>query len=437
MVLNYETIFGEITLNWGNKYPRESTLLEVWRKDPDYLRWACNLQGGKAKNRFELPALQKNLVSIAHLMSIGEDSEAQRMFAAFEDWRRLSQEGVGLAELPRPSRAECVQAIKSANKVVGHFDLDGVFSLALLISEGALSDCDPKTRIDRIKLVQYGIPALEAYSNSIDLQADDNFVIVDFAAHPAAAVTFDHHSTSLSYWELGSPVPCGVFDTARPSCPGLIADYCGFKLSQEVIDGCDMIDGARYPNVEAAGDLSNPFTALNMALNLDVSDRFGREVVMLLAENGLRPEVVLRIPSWQTRVKLIEHQLAEQRAYWKKPEAIYVKHPLLAVADGRNAPNSTTRFRFLPFELPEIQARPYLITLRPGWRGGDSQFGISRNPFYDAAFFKAHPLDLGALCKKLGLSGGGRVEAAATSVPKAQISPTIKKFQLAMEESSK
>lgn len=37
----------------------------------------------------------------------------------------------------------------------------------------------------------------------------------------------------------------------------------------------------------------------------------------------------------------------------------------LAVADSRLAPYSSTRFRYLPFELEEVAHRPFLITLRP------------------------------------------------------------------------
>lgn len=441
--VSIEQLFGDGVLTWGRKHPRGTPLTEVWRRDPDYLIWSANLVDGRPAD-LNLPPAVKYQISVALLILRGRSAEAEAEFARYKQWHDLSQAGIGLSELKRPTRDECKTAIGRATLLGGHSDLDGIFSLALLLSAGdALGYSREKPRGDRIRLLGYGIRSREDYDAALGIPSGDrtgrdedkSIVIVDFAAHPQAALNLDHHATTLSFWEPGTPIPVGIYETTMPSCPRLLSTFCGLEAPSEMLSGCDMIDGALYTSIEDTVDLKNPFVALNYCFSIEVSDAVLRQAVFTLADHQLDPESLLSQPIWKARLKLVELEIEEQRGYWKLKNRIRADHPFAAIADGRGAPYSTTNLRYMPLEVESAAERPYLITIRPPNMFNKINVAISRNPFYSKPdLFDSHPLNLGALARTLG-QGGGRIEAASLTVPAVDLSETINKILLSIERS--
>ena len=298
-MLTPEEIFGEIILGWGKEHAHKR-VIDVWYQNPDYLRWAANLQ----KNRCTSPPDRSTveLIKIAHVASLGDDGEAMRLFEQHRQWRELAEEGVGLDSLPRPTREDCLRIISNCTVLGGHCDLDGIYSLAIAMARGgALEHGKRKGAFSRLRLFRYGFRNAQEYWQAIGATAEDVVVIIDFMAHPQATLTLDHHVTSLSFWEPGTDLPCGIFEPSMPSCPRLLATLCGLQVDEEILTGCDMIDGALYTSVEQAADLSNPFVALELGLTLDVSDPIAKKVALTLAESDLDPHTVLQQPVWKAR----------------------------------------------------------------------------------------------------------------------------------------
>ena len=430
--LSSEIIFGEQVLDTGKHAGKR--LQQIWLEDRNYLLWSANL----AKNpcTYPPPRYKVELVKIAHLLESGDEKGARKLLNELHAWQQLTEEGIGLSDLPRPSKKECLEIISSCNLLGGHCDLDGIYSLASAIcSGGALGGPKAKNAFSRLRLFRYGFRHIQDYSQAIGMNDKDTLVVIDFSAHPQAALNLDHHTTSLSYWELGAPIPKGIYESSMPSCPRLLSTYCGLDIAEDILTGCDMVDGAMYKNVEQTTDLKNPYVALEHALSLDVSDIVAKKVVLTLAENNLDPLSVLGQPIWKSRLELLELELAEQRSYWQKPNRIRAHGKLIAVADARLAPYSASRFRYLPFELDEVHSRPYLVTIRPS---GHSKvnLGTARNPFYsEPEFYKRHPLNLGTLAKSLG-KGGGRQEVASLTIDIHCLNTALEQTLSAIERSA-
>lgn len=419
--LTPEIIFGETLLAWGKEHA-ERRMIDVWREKRDYLLWAANLTPRKCASP---PSPAKvELIRVAQMLLSGEAAEAATKYREVLEWQRIAELGEGLETLPRPSRDECLDIIARCTLLGGHHDLDGIFSLAIAMAKGgALEGGKMRGAFFRLRLFRYGFRNLGEYTYALAPQESDTIVIIDYAAHPRAELTLDHHVTSLSYWELGAPLPRGIFEPSMPSCPRLLATFCGLDVDESILSGCDMIDGALYANVEQASDLTNPFVALELALSLDVSDVVAKKVALTLAEHGLDPNSVLQQPVWKARLELLKLELEEQRSYWSKGQRVQAPNELVAIADSRLAPHSASRFRYLPFELEPVARRPYLITIRPG--GSKMNLSIGRNPFYHRPeHFTAHPLNCGALARTLG-KGGGRMEIGSVMIEAAQLATTI------------
>ena len=421
--ITVESVLSGKKLLWGRKHPKED-LFTIWNKDRDYLFWASGAKSGKRPEP-PMPKAQETLIRVAHLINSGEQAAAEELYADFSHWYQLSVEGEGLDKLPRPTPEECKAIIAKATVIGGHFDLDGIYSVAAAILKGgALSSIDPDLRASRVKLFRYNVRNIDEYTQLLGVNSKETAIIIDYAAHPNAALNLDHHTTCLSYWQLGTPLPIGVFESSMPSCPRLLANYCDLEIPEDVLTGCDMVDGARYSDLQSANSLANPFVALEGMLSLDVSDIVARRVIFTLVANNLDPYSVINIPVWQARFKLLELELDEQRAYWAKPKAVKAEHPLISVTDARFAPHPATRFRYLPFENPAAIERPFMITVRGG-AGLRVNLGISRNPFFgDKAFFEKHSVNLGGIAKSMG-QGGGRQEAASLSIELASLKDTV------------
>ena len=451
--LSAEILFGDGTLTWGRKHPRGTPLADVWKRDRDYLVWSANLVEGRPSD-LAIPPAVRHQIAIALRLAQSKHAEAEAMFDQYEKWEALSQQGIGLSDLPRPGREECRRLIAGATMLGGHSDLDGIYSLAALLAcGGALgfsnetSSPKEKPRGEKIRLLGYAIRSREDYDTTLNLSSrggtaeaeaekDDSIVIVDFAAHPKAVLNLDHHATTLSFWELGTPVPAGVYETTMPSCPRLLASFCGLEIPSEILSGCDMIDGALYTSIDDTTDLKNPFVALNYCFSVEASDVVLRQAVLTLAGHQLNPDSLLTQPIWKARLKLIELELEEQRVYWRKKSRFRVDHPVAAIADGRGAPYSTSNFRYLPFEDDGVNSKPYLITLRPPNMFNKINIGISRNPFYaNPELFSSHPINLGALARSLG-QGGGRIEASSVTVPTAELTGTVNTILVELEQAA-
>lgn len=426
--LTVHDVFRDTTVDWGKKYSPDTPLSKIWEQDKEYLLWACNLKQGRPCDNPPGPVVRA-LVEIAFDLGEGRKDQAVKKFAAYDEWYQISQVGEGLEKLPRPSQAECLNILERCSLLGGHGDLDGLYSMAIAIAHGkALISSSKKIPYSKLRIFRYGFRNLEEYTAGLERAANDVLVIIDFSAHPDAALTLDHHATCLSFWPKDTAVPVGIYDTTMPSCPRLLATHCGFSLASELLTGCDMIDGAMYTSIEQTTDLSNPFVALELALTVDVSDAIAKKVVITLAENGLDPYAVLSQPVWKARIAFIQEQLSEQRSYWSKKQRFSVDEPYTAVADGSQAPYSVSRFRYMPFENSTVRDKPFLISIRPA-TGQRVNLGISRNPFYSKQdFFKRHDVNLGALAKLIG-RGGGRREVGSCTIMREQRDVAIAKIQ--------
>lgn len=423
-----QIIFQDTTLGWGSKHPRESLLVDIWKSDRDYLLWAANLKPDKP-NKHPLPTYQASLVSLAfELPGLGEEERTQKL-SALTTWRALARNGDGLNDLPRPSVRDCQNIISRCNILGAHGDLDGIYSAASAIAVGgALDGGSLPGAFHRLRLFRYGFRSLAEYTEAVfEGTENDNepcSVIIDFAAHPQATLNLDHHATALSYWEFGTERPSGVFDTRFPSCPSLLAKCCGLDIPDEILSGCDMVDGAKYPRLEDSSDLRNPFVALEFALGVDVSDLVAKKAILTLAEGKLDPYALLNQEIWKARVHLVSLEFEEQRSYWNKKSRYHMLNDMVAVADARLSPYSAARFRYLPFENEDVLTRPYLVTIRPKMNH-QVNLGIARNPFFASPeIFQTQPKNLGALAKRLG-EGGGRIEASAVTLQDSELSRAL------------
>ncbi len=412
-------IFAGTPIAWGRKYPREKKLDEIWAIDRGYLIWGSNLDPAKRCDS-PLPAYQRSLVELAFKLSMGNQSSVAEEFAALERWRRLAQEGEGLAALPRPSVEQCQKLIRDSTILAGHNDLDGIYSVAIALAKGgALSSLTTKQNppFSRIRILKYGLKDLAEYTARLAPSEGDKVVVIDFAAHPGAALNLDHHSTSLCYWEFGTPPPTGIFDPSIPSCPRLLSSHCGIEVDEAILAGCDMIDGAIYDSFDQAFDLKNPFVALALALDVDTSEVILKKTALTLAAGELDPQSVLGEPIWKARVALVKLELEEQARYWTSGKRITLAGERVSIADALLSPYPAHRYRYSPFMNEEALDRPYLITLRPSGRPTLLNIGVGRNPFYkDREFYNSYPVNIGAMSKSLG-GGGGRVEVGSFTIP--------------------
>ncbi|GEM_PF-5228763 len=437
--LQVQDVFRDITLPWGQKHFNRK-LTEIWQTDPDYLAWACNVSGSKPRGAHESapPSGICRLVKIVAGLERGEHEKAEIDFKSYLAWSELSQKGVGLDQLPRPAPESCRETLASCNVLGGHNDLDGLYSLAIAILHGGALGGPNLASAEGIRILNYHFIKLAHYTTGLSLKPGDRLVVIDFAAHPAAELTFDHHSTCLSFWEEGTPIPKGIFDTSIPSCPRLLATYCDFDIEEEVLAGCDRVDGAIYPNLAAALDLTDPFVAMEYCLGVDVTDVVRREVILTLAKNKLDPHSVLDQSSWRARLALVKCELEEQRQFWRDPELVWQSSGRATVIDARLAPHNASKFRFLPFEIPRVAERPYLVTVRGSKSPDLVNIGVGQNPFlstyYEQAKTSGALIDVGALLKSLG-QGGGRREVGSLTTHASELQGTLGRILEAVEGS--
>ena len=359
-------VFRDTPIGWGSKYPRETALQEIWETDSEYLLWAANLKPDRP-NRHPLPTLQNSLVRLVSELRVLSQEEQDAKLQELAGWRMLAHEGEGIARLPRPSKDDCQRIIANATIVGAHSDLDGIYSAAAAIAAGgALSLGKMPGAFHRIRLFRYG---LQEYSEALfgEYQRENECcaVVIDFAAHPDATLNLDHHATALSYWAFASPLPQGVYDPTFPSCPRLLSECCGLQIPEEVLVGCDLVDGAQYRSVEQTLDFSNPFVALEFALQVDVSELIAKKAVLTLADSGLDPQSLLSQAVWRTRVELVRHEADEQRAYWEKKSRFQIHHFAICLLRTKRLRTLHTCSPFVrSLRLISISASPEIRSIR-------------------------------------------------------------------------
>lgn len=437
-----EEVFGDAVFGWGRKYPQNARLVDIWKNDRDYLLWACSLKQGRDNPGAKPPPLlTRRLIEIVCKLEGGDIDGGKTDFQSYRHWKEISQEGKGIELLPRPTKEECLEIFEKCSLLAGHSDLDGIYSLAIALSSGhALgfklgSESGTKIPFRKLRLLGYSFRNLDDYTETLAPEQSDIITIIDFSAHPLAALNLDHHTTSLSYWEIETEIPRGIYDPSMPSCPRLLATHCGLEVSEEILSGCDLIDGALYTSVEQASDLENPFVALAHVLDLDVSDTIAKKVVITLAQSNLDPYSVLENPTWKARLQLLRLEIEEQRSYWSKKNRFSTRGPHLALADARRAPYSPNRFRFLPFEHDNVVQYPYLLTLRGTRSPARLSIGLSRNPFYrDKEFFAENLLDIGSLMRSIA-GGGGRREVGSAIISSDQLNAIVQSIEFAIMRS--
>jgi hypothetical protein len=177
-----------------------------------------------------------------------------------------------------------------------HRDFDGMVSAAILAHCLRARGEDP-----RWVGLNY-----DQRANWSSFQDGQRFAIVDFHFHPRALYWFDHHPTTFLTPELRAqyaPSERWHWDEASPSCPPIILrhaeEHWGQSPSarfQEMSRWSDMIDAARFTNVDQALFGDDPALRVSRALAAapapDWSDTLVRDMVDgTLAELAARTDV--------------------------------------------------------------------------------------------------------------------------------------------------
>ena len=126
---------------------------------------------------------------------------------------------------------------------------------------------------------------------------DEEFAIVDFHFHPRAAYWFDHHPTTFLTPELRAqyaPSDRWNWDETSPSCPPLILrhaeEHWGATTSErfrEMAEWSDIVDAARYKDVEQAVFGDAPALRITRALTVAPTSEWLDELVGALSEGTL------------------------------------------------------------------------------------------------------------------------------------------------------
>ncbi|MBL8857531.1 MAG: hypothetical protein JNL28_03370 [Planctomycetes bacterium] len=169
-----------------------------------------------------------------------------------------------------------------------HRDFDGMVSAAVLaeILRAKMGE-DPTW-----KSVNY-----DQRDNWGEFQAGQRFAIVDFHFHPRAEYWFDHHPTTFLTEELRAqykPSDRWNWDETSPSCPPLILaharehwQYVAPARFDEMARWSDIIDAARYTNVEQALFGEDPALRIARAMTVAPSQDWCDELVAAMTVGDL------------------------------------------------------------------------------------------------------------------------------------------------------
>lgn len=190
-------------------------------------------------------------------------------------------------------KTTCAWAILSppmSDRLVIHYhrDFDGMVSAAVLAA--ILRD---KAREDPgWRSINY-----DQRQDWQSFQAGKRFAIVDFHFHPRAEYWFDHHPTTFLTEELRSryaPSERWRWDATSPSCPPLILSHAREHWSytaparfEEMARWSDVIDAARYKDVEQALFGEDPALRIARALTVAPTVEWCDELVAAMTEHDL------------------------------------------------------------------------------------------------------------------------------------------------------
>lgn len=99
--------------------PSPERLADIWGKDKPYLLWACSCLTGSGSKMPDVPppSFQRKLIELALELERGNQTQVLERLNSLRNWQRLAQEGVGLSDLPRPTAAQCQEAISKATGI--------------------------------------------------------------------------------------------------------------------------------------------------------------------------------------------------------------------------------------------------------------------------------------------------------------------------------
>lgn len=170
-----------------------------------------------------------------------------------------------------------------------HRDFDGLVSAAVLAT--ILRESGREQEVDW-RSVNY-----DQRTEWAGFGRGTRFAIVDFHFHPEAVYWFDHHPTTFLSDELRAryvPSERWHWDVESPSCPPLIlahaARHWGHRSPQrfdEMARWSDVVDAARYKDVEEAVFGDRPALRIARALTVAPSEEWLDELVGALAEGTL------------------------------------------------------------------------------------------------------------------------------------------------------
>lgn len=170
-----------------------------------------------------------------------------------------------------------------------HRDFDGLISAAVLAT--ILRDSGRESKLDWHS-VNY-----DQRAQWTDFGVGQRFAIVDFHFHPDALYWFDHHPTTFLNDELRARYVASErwhWDVDSPSCPPLIlahaARHWGYRAPErfgEMARWSDVIDAARYKDVEEAVFGDRPALRIARALTVAPTEEWLDELVGALAVGTL------------------------------------------------------------------------------------------------------------------------------------------------------
>jgi hypothetical protein len=273
-----------------------------------------------------------------------------------------------------------------------HRDFDGMVSAAIL----SVILAETRGETSQWKSVNY-----DQRGNWQAFEAGKRFAVVDFHFHPRAEYWFDHHPTTFLTPELRAqyaPSDRWCFDESSPSCPPLILRHArerwGYEAPERFVEMAlwsDVVDGARYKDVEQAVFGEQPALRIARAITVAPSPEWVDSLVGVMAEGDLtsvasRPDVEKA------------HQRASRnrdRALEQFPPTVQWKRDGVLLYDASS--DKIRRERFAAFyHHPDIH---YCVGVIPTRSGYHVTAGINPwNPPSNGA-------DIGAIME--GFGGGG------------------------------
>lgn len=239
---------------------------------------------------------------------------------------------------------------------------DGAASAALL--SRFIEDC----YYPQASLLFQGLPHSPNFAWRPQQFDGDENAIVDFRYCPYPCVTwwFDHHQSAFLSAEdeqhfRQTRSEHKVLDTTFPSCAGLIAEsvlrshgYCAPDL-RRLVEWADIIDGAKYPNAQAAVDLELPANRLKLVLE-QAGNPADRELIVKKLRSIPFDEVLADGP-----LKSLAEQLCEQQVRSTNLLRSRAEHRHATVFVDLTSLKEAHFNKFMPYQLfPDVR---YVVCL--------------------------------------------------------------------------